>query len=365
VRCSITISEQAAPHPGAGTPSLTAALKNRLKYLALHFCTEAHCPQIEHMHIVILDQQTFDHGDLDLRHLYQLGNPCIRHALTRPEECAAKIRDAEIVIANKVELTAATLASASRLKLICVAATGVNNINMDTAKRNKIAVCNARGYATPSVVQHVFAGLLHLITQQPNYLERVRRGAWCSSAHFSLFDQPIGELNGKIFGVIGYGELGQAVARVAQALGMSVIIAARRGESATPDRRALDHVIREADVLSLHCPLNTQTRGLMGARELGAMKPGAILINTARGGIVEEPALAEALRNGHLSGALVDVLSQEPPAPEHILLAPDIPNLLLTPHNAWASQAARQRLVDQIVENIVAYQQGNPCRIVA
>ena len=272
---------------------------------------------------------------------------------------AERIVDADIVVTNKVRMDERELAAARRLKLVCIAATGTNNVDLEAAKRLGITVSNVRGYATPSVVEHVFALLLALMRHLPEYHKAVQAGRWQKSAHFSFIDYPINELRGKLIGIVGYGELGQAVAKIATVFGMRVMIAERVGIEARAGRVPLAELLPQVDVLTLHCPLTDETRGLIGARQLRALKRGALLINTARGGIVDELALLAALRSRHLGGAGVDVLIQEPPL-DNPLLGTDIPNLIVTPHIAWASREARQRLVNEIGENIRAYLQGTP-----
>jgi glycerate dehydrogenase len=215
------------------------------------------------------------------------------------------------------------------------------------------------------VVQHVFALLLALCTRWPDYQQAVREGRWQRASQFCLLDFPIRELAGKTMGIVGYGELGQGVARAAEAFGMRVLVAQRPGTAETPeDRTPLPVLLPQVDVLSLHCPLTPATRGLIGAWELALMRRDAILINTARGGLVDEALLADALRRGALGGAAVDVLSLEPPVTGNPLLAPDIPNLIVTPHCAWGSRESRQRLVEQLAENIDGWLAGAPVRVV-
>ena len=275
-----------------------------------------------------------------------------------------RITDADIVITNKVVLDEKALAAAKRLKLVCIAATGTNNVDLEAAKRRGITVCNVRGYATPSVVEHVFTLLLALMRHLAEYHQAVQAGRWQKSVHFSFIDYPIHELHGKLMGIVGYGELGQAVERIAVAFGMRVLIADRIGSEPRAGRVPLSELLPQVDVLTLHCPLSNETRGLLGAKELRAMKRGAMLINTSRGGLVDELALLEVLRSRHLGGAGVDVLIQEPPL-DNPLLGTDIPNLIVTPHIAWASREARQRLVNEVGENIQAYLRGTPRNRVA
>lgn len=314
---------------------------------------------------VFLDLDSLDRNDLDLSRLLATLPEWRFYGATTPGETAERIADAEVVVSNKVMMDASILEQAPRLKLIAVAATGTNNIDLAAAARLGISVCNIRGYATPSVVQHVFALLLSLTRRLDDYQQAVHRGRWQQSEQFCLLDYPIRELGGLTLGIIGYGELGRAVAEVAEkAFGMRILIAQRPAGEARPARVPLHALLPQVDVLSLHCPLTEATRGLIGKTELSLMKPGALLINTARGGIVDEPALAAALREGHVGGAGIDVLQTEPPKADSPLLAGDIPNLIVTPHIAWASREARQRLTDQLAENIHAFMAGTPQNIV-
>jgi len=314
---------------------------------------------------VFLDRDSLDRNDLDFSGLDRVLPNWRYYPATAPAEVAARIESAEVVISNKVVLDAAAIRQAPRLKLIGVAATGVNNVDLPAAMARGITVCNCRGYGTPAVVQHVFALLLALYTRWPDYQNAARDGRWQHASQFCLLDFPIRELAGKTLGIIGYGELGQGVARIAEAFGMRVLVAQRPGTvDATEERVPLPVLLPQVDVLSLHCPLTPETRGLIGAWELALMRRDAILINTARGGLVDEALLADALRRGALGGAGVDVLSLEPPADGNPLLAPDIPNLIVTPHCAWGSRESRQRLVGQLAENIQSWLDGAPVRVV-
>ena len=307
---------------------------------------------------VLLDLGSMDAGDLDLSALHALCNPLSTYSETLPEQVGARIGDAQVVISNKVLLDADAMAAAAQLKLICVAATGINNVDLEAARARGIAVCNVRGYATASVVEHVFALLLSLVRQLDAYRNRLAAGDWQRAPHFCLLEPPMQELRGRTLGIVGYGELGRAVARVAEAFGMRVLLAQRPGAPAAPDRIALHDLLPQVDIVSLHCPLTEQTRDLIGAPELAAMKPTALLINTARGGLVDEAALLAALQSGRLGGAGIDVLAQEPPLANNALLAARLPNLIVTPHIAWASLAARQRLVEELALNIRSFQSG-------
>lgn len=317
------------------------------------------------MHGVILDANSLGAG-LDLTRLRGQLDDWDWHGRTAPQETAHRIREADVVITNKVVLDADAFATAPRLQLVCVAATGINNVDLDAAREHGVTVCNATGYGTPSVVQHTFALILALATRLPDYQAAVRAGEWSRSLFFCLLDFPITELAGKTLGVIGYGTLGQRVACIAHAFDMDVRVAARPGATQIPaDRIAVEDLLEQADVLTLHCPLTDATRGLIGRAELERMKPDALLVNTARGGIVDEAALADALRAGVIGGAGMDVLAQEPPRDGSPLLADDIPNLIVTPHSAWGSRASRQRLVDEVADHIANFRAGRPGNVVA
>jgi glycerate dehydrogenase len=306
---------------------------------------------------VFLDYDTVSNGDLDTSALSAAVDDL---ALCRSDEAktAERIRDVDIVLLNKVELSRELLRSATRLKLVAVAGTGTNNIDVAAARELGVGVCNVRGYCTSSVVQHVWGLILGLTQHVSDYARLVRTGSWNQDESLTVLSHPIRELDGRIFGVVGWGELGRGAARVAEAFGMRVVIANRRGESPRPDRVELERLLAMSDIVSLHCPLSDSTRGLIGARELEFMKPDALLINTARGGLVDGRALAAALKAGRLGGAGIDVLPQEPPPDDDPLLAPDIPNLLLTPHVAWAAREARQRCLDEMAANISDFARG-------
>lgn len=316
------------------------------------------------MHGVFLDRGSLGDEGVDFSAFHRTLPRWEYHPATAPTEVARRITAAHVVVTNKALVDGDAMAGAKHLRLVCVTATGTNNIDLDAARRLGITVCNVPGYATASVVQLVFALVLALYTRLPDYLHAVRDGRWQRSDQFCLLDYPIHELAGKVMGIVGYGELGRAVGRVAEAFGMSVVIAQRVAGDGQPERLPLVQLLAQADVLSLHCPLTTQTRGLIGERELSLMKPTALLINTARGGIVDEAALAQALRDGVIAGAGVDVLTQEPPVDGNPLLAPDVPNLMVSPHIGWASIEARQRLIDQVTRNIQDFLDGRPSNCV-
>jgi glycerate dehydrogenase len=311
---------------------------------------------------VFLDAAPLDQGDLDFAPLQAAFSELHCHADTDPTQIAERLSGAQVAIVNKIALGEAEFAACPELRLVLVAATGVNNIDLAAAARRGIAVCNCQAYGTATVAQHTLMLLLALATRLPDYQAAVARGRWEESGQFCLLDFPIVELAGKTLGVLGHGELGSAVAKLAEAFGMRVLTGNLPGRPPRPERLALDDLLREVDALTLHCPLTEQTRNLIGARELQLMKPSAFLLNTARGGLVDEQALADALRSGHLGGAATDVLSSEPPRHDNPLLAADIPRLIITPHSAWGSREARQRIIGQLSENAAAFFAGAPVR---
>ena len=311
---------------------------------------------------VFLDLSPLDQGDLDLTPLQSAFAELICHTETSETQIVDRLQGAEVAIVNKVALSDATLAACPDLKLILVAATGVNNIDLAAAKQRGIAVCNCQAYGTATVAQHTLMLLLALATRLPDYQAAVARGRWQESGQFCLLDFPIIELAGKTLGVLGHGELGGAVGKLAEALGMRVLVGNLPGRPPRPDRLELDELLPQIDALTLHCPLTEQTRNLIGARELQLMKPTAFIINTARGGLIDEQALADTLRSGHLGGAATDVLISEPPSNDNPLLAADVPRLIVTPHSAWGSREARQRIVGQLRENAEAFFAGTPKR---
>lgn len=310
------------------------------------------------MRAVFLDFRTVSNGDIDTAALDAVLPGCIYYDTTSPEELLTRVAAAEVIVVNKIRIDREVFRAAPDLKLVCLVATGINNVDLDAAKENKIAVCNIRGFCTEAVVQHVFALLLSLTQHLDGYRELLRRGVWREAPQFCLLDYPIMELKDKNFGIVGFGELGRGAAYVAAGFGMRVLIANRINTDAIEGRLDLDDLLHEADVVSLHCPLTPATEKLIGARELKLMKPSAILINTARGGLIDSQALADALRAGEIGGAGIDVLPQEPPVDGDPLLADDIPNLIVTPHIAWATRDARQRAVDEVTANIEDYLNG-------
>ncbi len=306
---------------------------------------------------VILDLDTLHPDDLDLSDLHATLTEWTAHARTAPAEMSAHLQGAQVAITNKAVIDAQALAQAASLRLICIAATGTNNVDLAAAAARGIAVTNVRGYGTPSVVEHTFALILALRRRLAEH-HRAAVERWRQQPDFCVLDHPTAELAGKVLGIVGYGELGQAAAAVGRAFGMEIVIARRAGGDDRAGRLPLEQLLRTADVVSLHCPLTPATRNLIDAAGLALMKPDALLINTARGGLVDEAALLTALRAGRLGGAGLDVLVEEPPRHGSPLLAADLPNLIVTPHIAWASREARQRLVDGVAANIRAFRAG-------
>ena len=306
---------------------------------------------------VFLDFDTVSNGDLQLDVLRQWVDQLILYE-SNESQISRRIADADVVLLNKLELTRELIFNAPRLKLIALAATGTNNIDLAAARERGIAVCNVAAYCTSSVVQHVW-GLILSLTQHVNEYSRLARdGTWAKDEAGAVLRHPIRELHGRTFGVIGWGELGRGAARVAETFGMRVIVANRRGAPPRADRVEFDEFLASADIVSLHCPLNEATRGLLGSRELALMKSDALLINTARGALIDGNALAAALKAGRLAGAGIDVLPHEPPPPDDPLLGEAIPNLLPTPHVAWAAREARQRCIDEMAANIRDFRAG-------
>lgn len=313
------------------------------------------------MNAVFLDYESLDKNDLDFSALHAVFSQLELYPSTLATQVLARVQHADVIISNKVVLDAETLKQCSSLKLILISATGTNNIDLAQAKAQGITVCNCQGYGTSAVAQHTLMLMLALATSVIQYDRAVKQGEWNKSPIFCLLDFPIVELAGKTLGILGYGELGQAVAKLAEAFGMKIIVGALPNRS-TENRVALSELLPQVDFLSLHCPLTEETRDLIDSQAFERMKPSAFLINCARGGIVNEQALATALRTGQIAGAATDVLSVEPPKEGNILLTDDIPNLIITPHNAWGSVDARQRIVQQLTENALAFQQGQPIR---
>jgi glycerate dehydrogenase len=284
---------------------------------------------------------------------------------TAPDEIVERLDQATIAICNKLQLRAEALSQLPKLKLIAVAATGVDNVDLAYCRSHDIAVCNTRGYAVNSLPEHALMLMLALRRNLIPYHDDVRAGRWGQARQFCLLDYPIGDLKSTTLGIVGFGTLGKSMAELGRAIGMDVIVAERKNAAAVrSDRVAFEEVLRRSDVISLHCPLTEETKNLMGAKELSHMKPDAILINTARGGLIDDHALLEALRSERLAGAGIDVLRNEPPRDGNPLVEADLPNLIVTPHNAWASRQAMQTLADQLVDNLEAFVRGEPQNLV-
>lgn len=306
---------------------------------------------------VILDLDSLHPGDLELDGLLASVADWDLHPRTDTSQIRERLQDADLVVTNKCPLDAATLHEC-RPRLICVSATGTNNVDLETAQDLGIAVCNVTAYATPSVAEHTF-GLILSLTRRLGELREAARTRWPQSDQFCVLDYPVMELAGRTLGIVGYGELGHAVARLGEAFGMQILVARRPGgEDTRQGRVPLNELLERSDVVSLHCPLTSETQGLIDAAALRRMQPHALLINTARGGIVEEGDLLAALESGQIGGAALDVLAQEPPPADHPLLQSHLPNLIVTPHVAWSSREARQRLVNELRANIEAYKAG-------
>ena len=308
--------------------------------------------------IVFLDRETLDANvrKPNFPHEYT------EYAQTAPDQIVERLKGATICITNKVPLREATLKQLPGLKLIAVAATGTDVIDKAYTSGNGIVVSNIRNYAFNTLPEHVFALLFALRRNLVNYYNSVRQGRWGEANQFCYFDYPIYDIAGSTLGIIGYGALGKEIEKRAIALGMKVLI---NDVTDVPNKVDIATILREADVVTLNLPLTPETKNMIGAKELASMKKSACIINTARGGIVDEAALADALRKGVIGGAGFDVLTVEPPKNGNILLDPTIPNLIITPHVAWASKEAMQVLADQLVDNIDAFVAGSPRNVVA
>ncbi|NCF13654.1 MAG: glycerate dehydrogenase [Gammaproteobacteria bacterium] len=317
------------------------------------------------MKAVLLDWATMG-PDLDISELQALLPTLEIYDDTDDDQMAERIAGAEIVLGNKVLLSEALFDAAPEMRFIGLTATGTDNVDLVAAKDRGIAVCNIRAYCTQSVAEHVFACLLGLAHSLQAYSADVRKGAWLEADNFCMLNYPIRELSAMTLGIVGYGELGKGVANIARAFDMEVIVATRPGTEEIPDGRvSMDELLRRADAISLHCPLNDVTRKLFGADEFAAMKKTALLINTARGGLVDSQALVNALQEGEIAAAAVDVLPQEPPVNGDPLLDYKGDNLMITPHIAWGTLTARQAAIDELTANIAAFLEGKErCRVV-
>jgi glycerate dehydrogenase len=289
----------------------------------------------------------------------------IDHEQTHPDEVVARLEDADIAVVNKVRLSADILAQTPRLKMIAVSATGTDIVDLAYCNAHRIVVSNIRNYAVHAVPEHAFMMMLALRRNLLGWREDLRAGLWQQADQFCLFTRPVNDLFGSTLGLVGFGSLGHGMRRLAEAFGMKVLIAEHKGAAGLREGyTAFDTVLREADAISLHAPLTPETRHMISARELALMKSTAILINTARGGLVDEAALADALKSQRIAGAGFDVLSEEPPRAGNPLLDLDLPNFILTPHVAWSSREAMQLLADQLIDNIEAFVAGTPRNVV-
>ena len=315
------------------------------------------------MNIVVLDGFTLNPGDLSWEELQSLG-PCTIYERTSPAELERRAVAAAILLTNKTKLSAGQMQNLPRLKYIGVLATGTNIVDLAGARTRGITVTNVPTYGTKSVAQMTFALLLELAHHAGHHARTVRDGHWTSRADWCYWDFPLIELEGLTLGIVGFGRIGRAVGELGAAFGMKVLTCTPNAKATPPYVRLveLDSLFRESDVVSLHCPLTPQTANLVNARRLSLMKPTAFLINTSRGLLADEPALADALNSGRLAGAAVDVLSPEPPPADNPLLTAN--NCIITPHLAWATRAARSRLMQIAVENVRSFLQGKPQNLV-
>ena len=311
--------------------------------------------------IVFLERNTFN---IDFRRP-SFAHEWIEFGETGPDEVVERLAQATIAICNKVALRGEALSQLPQLKLIAVAATGVDNVDLAYCHSHNIAVCNTRGYAINSLPEHALMLMLALRRNLIAYRNDIEAGRWHKARQFCLLDHPLGDLKGSTLGIVGFGTLGRAMAQLGQAVGMNVIVAERKNAPAVREGRvAFAELLKRSDVISLHCPLTEETKNLIGAGELKQMKRDAILINTARGGLLDDEALLDALRSGVIAGAGIDVLRNEPPRDGNALLDLDLPNLIVTAHNAWASRQAMQTLADQLIETIELFVRGEPRNIV-
>lgn len=313
------------------------------------------------LQIVILDRDTLVDRPFDFDFPHTLSS----YGTTEAHETLARIRGADIVITNKVVISAQAFAENPQLKLVAVTATGVNNVDVEAAKQNGTAVCNIRAYGNESVAEHAFMMMITLMRNLPAYQRDVAAGLWENSPFFCHLGAPMRDLNGKTLAIFGRGNIGKTLATYAQAFKMNVVFAEHKyAQNVRDGYVSFDEAIRSADVVSLNCPLTPQTANMIGEAELQQMKPGAILINCGRGGLVDEAALVAALKYGQIGGAGFDVLTQEPPRDGNPLLKARLPNLIVTPHIAWASQEAANRLFDILLDNINRFVAGNPQNLV-
>lgn len=312
------------------------------------------------MKIVFLDRNTVGY-DIDLSNLKKFGT-LEEHDSCPIEESKEYVKDADVVIFNKTKVGKELLEDAPNVKLLCITATGFDNIDLDYARSRNIAACNVKGYSTPAVVQHTFALALHVLEKISYYDEYVKSGQYCKASGFSNFDEKYNELEGKTWGIIGLGNIGKGVAKIASAFGCRVIYYSITGNNNCPDYEKVDFdtLLTESDILSIHCPLSEKTKNLMDIDAFNKMKKSAILVNVARGPVVDEQALYTALEENMIAGAGLDVLTKEPMSEDNPLInIKDGKKLIITPHMAWASVEARTRCIQEIVKNIESYLDGD------
>lgn len=308
---------------------------------------------------VFLDAATIDIGDVDLTPLSQVAEPLHLYPHTTQAELPDRNPDTWCVITNKVVLDRAFFQARPNLRLVCITATGINNVDLQAAQEHGVTVVNCKGYSTETVAQHTFMLMLALVRSLPLYQQELAAGAWSKSAMFCLLNHPVRELQGLKLGIVGYGDIGKRVADIARFFGMDILVADRLNGPAKPGRLPLREVLAQCDILTLHCPLTPETNQLINGETLRLMRPTACLINTARGQLIEEPALLKALQQKVIASAAVDVLTTEPPAADHLLLKNQLPNLIITPHCAWASREARRAALQQTANNIQEYLKAN------
>ena len=314
--------------------------------------------------IVVLDGYTLCAGELNFDALRALGDVTVYDRMEQ-KDVAARIGDAQIVLTNKAQITADVMAACPQMEYVGVTATGYNIVDVAEARRRGIVVTNAPAYSTQAVAQHTFALLLESLSHVGAYSEQVRGGAWQASTDFCFFGQPMEEIAGKTIGLIGFGHIGQSVAKIALAFGMKVLVCVPHEKAGWNDVRfvTLDELLKASDVVSLHCPLTGENRGMIDADAIAKMKPGVRVINTARGPLVDEHAMAAALESGKAACYMADVLGEEPPVHGSPLLG--MKNAILTPHVAWAPLQTRQRLMDIVVGNVEAFVKGEPINVVS
>lgn len=316
---------------------------------------------------VVLDRSTLGKG-VDLSSLSNQLDEYLEYDFTRPDQVDERVSGFDIILTNKVLIGREHMEAHKSLRMVGVLATGTNNVDLDAAKDLGVTVCNVSGYSTSSVAQHTMTCILALSNNLTSYVSDVSEGKWCDSKTFCMIDYPIVELSGKNLVLVGYGNIGQKVAQLAEAFGMNVFVASIPGyepKNSEVERLPLNELLSLADVLSVHCPLVEGTRNLIDARAISLMKSSAFVINCSRGGIVDERTVAEALRSRRLGGAAFDVLTTEPPEREQPLLGEGIPNLIVTPHCAWAGEKARQTLIDEMALNLKGFMKNEPRCVVS